>query len=153
MRSQHAANSALQELTKTLAYAAGAIGYVLLLIAAYLLAVRPDRRLLTATLWPDDPDRRMLVLLLATPLVLPMLTAPIVGVMLTPLWTMSAWFLLPIILLARARDRRDAYRHDACRACRGDLYRGGLRRRAACRLAELRRRSQGWARLLPRRRR
>ncbi len=98
--SRHTANSALQELTRTLAYAAGAIGYVLLLIAAYLLAVRPDRRLLTATLWPDDPDRRMLVLLLATPLVLPMLTAPIVGVMLTPLWTMSAWFLLPVILLA-----------------------------------------------------
>ncbi len=97
---RHVANSALQELTRTLAYAAGAIGYVLLLIAAYLLVVRPDRRLLAATLWPDDPARRMLILLLATPLVLPMLTAPIVGVMLTPLWTMSAWFLLPVILLA-----------------------------------------------------
>jgi 4-amino-4-deoxy-L-arabinose transferase-like glycosyltransferase len=100
---KHAANSALQELTKTLAYAAGAIGYVLLPIAAYLLAVRPDRPLLTATLWPEDPDRRMLVLLLAVPLVLPMLTAPLIGVVLTPLWTMSAWFLLPIILLAPAQ--------------------------------------------------
>jgi hypothetical protein len=100
---KHAANSALQELTKTLAYAVGAIGYVLLPIATYLLAVRPDRRLLKATLWPDDPDRRMLVLLLAVPLVLPMLTAPLVGVVLTPLWTMSAWFLLPIILLAPAQ--------------------------------------------------
>ena len=76
---------------------------MLLPIAAYLLTVRPDRRLLTATLWPDDPDRRMLVLLLAVPLVLPILTAPLIGVVLTPLWTMSAWFLLPIILLAPAQ--------------------------------------------------
>ena len=121
---RHTAHSALQELTRTLAYAAGAIGYVLLLIAAYLLAVRPDRRLLTATLWPDDPDRRMLVLLLATPLVLPMLTAPIVGVMLT--LAVDHVGLVPAAghSARRARDCRDAYRHDACRACRGDLYRG-----------------------------
>ena len=99
----HAASSAAEELTKTLAYAAGGLGYVLLPIAVYLLVVRPDRRLLAATLWPDDPDRRMLVVLLATPLLLPMLTAPLIGVTLTPLWTMSGWFLLPVILLAPAQ--------------------------------------------------
>jgi 4-amino-4-deoxy-L-arabinose transferase-like glycosyltransferase len=96
----HTSSSASLELTKTLAYAAGGIAYVLLPIAAYLLAERPDRRLVAAALWPADPDRRMLVWLLAVPLVLPVLTVPIIGVILTPLWTMSGWFLLPIILLA-----------------------------------------------------
>jgi Dolichyl-phosphate-mannose-protein mannosyltransferase len=98
----HIPSSAADELVKTLLYAAGGLAYVALPVAAYLLALRPDRRLLAATLWPDDPGRRMLVVLLAVPLILPMLTAPIVGVILTPLWTMSGWFLLPIILLSPA---------------------------------------------------
>ena len=98
----HVPSSAADELVKTLLYAAGGLAYVALPVAAYLLALRPDRRLLAATLWPDDPDRRMLVVLLAVPLILPMLTAPIIGVILTPLWTMSGWFLLPIILLSPA---------------------------------------------------
>ena len=29
-----------------------------------------------------------------------MLMSPVLGIALTPLWTMSAWFLLPIVLLA-----------------------------------------------------
>ena len=41
----------------------------------------------------------MLVILLAVPLVLPAAVAPFIGAVLTPLWTMSAWFLLPIVLL------------------------------------------------------
>ena len=41
----------------------------------------------------------MLVVLLATPLVLPVLVVPLVGTVLTPLWTMPAAFLLPIVLL------------------------------------------------------
>ncbi len=99
----HTASSTADELAKTLLYAAGGLAYVALPVVAYLFAVRPDRRLIAATLWPNDPDRRMLVLLLAVPLMLPMLTAPIIGVILTPLWTMSGWFLLPIILLSPAQ--------------------------------------------------
>jgi hypothetical protein len=41
----------------------------------------------------------MLVALLAVPLLLPALIAPFIGAVLTPLWTMPAWFLLPIVLL------------------------------------------------------
>jgi hypothetical protein len=40
-----------------------------------------------------------LVILLAVPLLLPALVAPLVGTVLTPLWTMSGWFLLPVVLL------------------------------------------------------
>jgi 4-amino-4-deoxy-L-arabinose transferase-like glycosyltransferase len=69
------------------------------LLAVYWVAVRPDRVTLRETLWPPDPDGRMLVVLVATPLVLPAVAAPLIGTALTPLWTMPAAFLLPIVLL------------------------------------------------------
>ena len=96
----HGAPSVADALWKASAYAIGGIAYVLLPVAVYLIAVNPLLRLLKAAFWPADPNRRMLVVLLTVPLLLPMLTAPVIGVELTPLWTMSAWFLLPIVLLA-----------------------------------------------------
>jgi len=69
------------------------------LLAVYWVAVRPDRVTLRETLWPPDPDGRMLVVLVATPLVLPAVAAPLIGTALAPLWTMPAAFLLPIVLL------------------------------------------------------
>jgi 4-amino-4-deoxy-L-arabinose transferase-like glycosyltransferase len=79
---------------------ARSIGYVVILLAAYALVVRPDRRTLVSALWPADPDRRMLAVLFATPLLLSAVLLPTFGVRFTALWTMPAWFLLPIILLA-----------------------------------------------------
>ena len=70
-----------------------------LLLAVYWIAVRPNRAILRETLWPPDPDGRMLVALLVAPLVLPAIVAPFVGTVLTPPWTMPAAFLLPIVLL------------------------------------------------------
>jgi 4-amino-4-deoxy-L-arabinose transferase-like glycosyltransferase len=81
-------------------YAVGAIGYVAVLFATYLLAVRPDRVALREALWPSDPDRRMLAVLLWFPLVAPIPVAIATGELLTSLWTMQAWFLLPVLLLA-----------------------------------------------------
>lgn len=77
-----------------------AAGYVLVLLAAYVLIVRPDRRALAATLWPADPGRRMLIVLFALPLLLPLLVMPLAGIKFSALWTLPAWFLLPIILLS-----------------------------------------------------
>lgn len=96
----HGISSQLEILKNNAFYLAGAIGYVVAPLAAYLLAVRPDRRVLARALWPSDPELRMLVVLLAVPLLLPPLSAPFIGVKLVPIWTMQAWFLLPIILLA-----------------------------------------------------
>ncbi len=96
----HGLSSQLEILKNNAAYVAGAIGYVAAALAVYLLAVRPDRRVLARAFWPADPELRMLVVLLAVPLLLPPLSAPIIGVKLTSLWTMQAWFLLPIVLLA-----------------------------------------------------
>lgn len=71
-----------------------------IMLAVYWIAVRPDRALRRDTLWPPDPDGRMLVILLAAPLLLPLLAAPFVDAALTQSWpTASAWFLLPIVLL------------------------------------------------------
>jgi 4-amino-4-deoxy-L-arabinose transferase-like glycosyltransferase len=81
-------------------YLLGAIGYSALPVIVYVLASRPDRRALADALWPTDPDRRLLVVLLAVMLLLPAFTAPLIGLEVSSLWTMSAWFLLPIVLLA-----------------------------------------------------
>lgn len=96
----HGLSSQLEILKKNAAYVAGAIGYVVAPLAAYLLAARPNRRVLARAFLPADPELRLLVVLLAVPMLLPPLSAPFIGVKLTPLWTMQAWFLLPIILLA-----------------------------------------------------
>ena len=90
-----------------------AAGYVVILLAAYVLVVRPDRGTLAATLWPADPDRRMLVVLFALPLLLPVVVSPLSGIKFSALWTLPAWFLLPIILLAPPQavvQRLDAVR-------------------------------------------
>jgi 4-amino-4-deoxy-L-arabinose transferase-like glycosyltransferase len=81
-------------------YLAGSFAYVSLLLGAYWFAVRPGRRQLADSLWPQDPGRRMLVVLLAAQILLPALTAPLLGMRLSSLWSMSAWFLLPIVLLS-----------------------------------------------------
>lgn len=80
-------------------YALESIACVALLLAVYWIAARPDHATMRKTLWPPNPDGRMLVVLLMTPFVLPAVAAPFIGTALTPLWTTSAWFLLPIVLL------------------------------------------------------
>ena len=81
-------------------YVVGAIGYVSLLLLAYVIATRPDRATFKEALWPSDRDRRPLAILLWVPLLSPIPVAIASGGLLTSLWTMSAWFLLPILLLA-----------------------------------------------------
>jgi hypothetical protein len=94
------ANAPLAEvLWKDAVYVVEAVAYVSVLIACYWIAVRPDMKTLRETFWPSNSDARMLVVLLVVPLLLPAIVAPLIGAVLTPLWTMSAWFLLPIVLL------------------------------------------------------
>ncbi len=96
----HGGSSRVEVIASIATYLLGGIGYVALPIVVYLISVRPDRRILAETLWPSDPDRRLLVVLLAGQILLPALSAPFLGVELTSLWTMQGWFLLPIVLLA-----------------------------------------------------
>lgn len=92
----------LQSLMSSAGYLAGSAGYIALPVGVVLLATRPDRATLMEALWPNDPDRRMLAVLLASFVLVPPLAAPFLGLLLTSLWTMAAWFLLPILLLAPA---------------------------------------------------
>jgi hypothetical protein len=79
-------------------FLAGGLAALSLVLAVYVIAVRPGRAVLQETLWPADPDGRMLVILLAVPLALTALAAPF-GVMRTPSCALPAWFLLPVVLL------------------------------------------------------
>ena len=99
----HAGASPLTAFAKAGSYAIGGIAYVALPVAVFMLATRTGPRALAASLWPSQPRLRMLAVLMWVPLVLPMLTAPFFGAVLTPLWTMQGWFLLPILLLAPAQ--------------------------------------------------
>lgn len=96
----HGEASLMRLVAGSASYLFGAVGYVALPIAIYVLAVRPDRRTLADALWPVDQDRRMLVVLLAVMILLPALSAPFLGLLVSSLWSMEAWFLLPIVLLA-----------------------------------------------------
>jgi hypothetical protein len=86
-------------LAKDAFYMAATLGYAAVPLAVWWLAVRPDRATWREAFWPSEPDRRMLVVLLAVPLVLPAIIAPLSGIALTPQSTTPGWFLLPIVLL------------------------------------------------------
>jgi len=97
--SMHADAPLGEVLWKDAYYIVGSLAYVGVLLAVYWLAIRPDRLTWRETIRPPDPDGQMLVVLLAVPLALPAIVAPFIGAELTPLWSMSGWFLLPIVLL------------------------------------------------------
>lgn len=95
----HGAQTRFGALLSVPGYLAGAVGYVAVAVVVYALVTRPRPAEVLAALWPRDPDRRMLAVLLWAPLLLPAVSAPLLNVELTPLWVMQAWFLLPVLLL------------------------------------------------------
>jgi 4-amino-4-deoxy-L-arabinose transferase-like glycosyltransferase len=96
----HGSPSLADVVASAASYLAGSAGYAALPVAVYWLAVRPDRATLAAALWPADANRRLLVVALAGYLLLPALLAPLFGVLINSLWSMPAYFLLPVVLLA-----------------------------------------------------
>jgi hypothetical protein len=81
-------------------YLAGAAGYIALPVLLALVAVRPDRAALADMLWPSQPQRRLMAVAYWAPLLLPAFVAPLLRAKITSLWTMSAWTLLPVVLLS-----------------------------------------------------
>jgi len=96
----HSSSSLREEFVNAPRFLAVCAGYAALPILVYWLLARPNRATLLDTIWPADPDRRMLVVTLAGFFLLPALSAFAFGVMLSSLWTMPAYFLLPIVLLS-----------------------------------------------------
>jgi hypothetical protein len=68
------------------------------LLIVVAMARRPA--LLAAAAWPHDDDRRLIAAAFWAPLLLPMLAALAGKTEITSLWSMSAWTLLPVMLLS-----------------------------------------------------
>lgn len=86
-------------------YLAGALGYIAAPIVAVAIAARPGMAALADTLWPRDPERRLLLIAFALPLLLPVIAAVMSGSELSSIWTMSGFTLLPVVLLSSALIR------------------------------------------------
>jgi Dolichyl-phosphate-mannose-protein mannosyltransferase len=87
------------------AYLVGSMAYAAAPIILVFLAARPDRGTIADMLWPRDRERRLVAIVFWTPLLLPCGAALIGGINLTSLWSMSAWTLLPIVLLSPSNVR------------------------------------------------
>ncbi|MBI5130978.1 MAG: glycosyltransferase family 39 protein [Rhodopseudomonas palustris] len=84
----------------TLRYLAGCVGYAALALIATWALLRPSRAALAESVWPADPQRRLIVIVQFLMIVAPAPVALASGIRIVPLWTMPAWTLLPIVLLS-----------------------------------------------------
>jgi hypothetical protein len=107
----HGASSLVSTLGAVGGYLAGSVGYVAIPLIIVSFAVRPVGATVRDMAWPAQPQRRLAALAFWAVLLTPALVAPVTGVRLTSLWTMSAWTLLPVMLLSSPLvmiSRRDA---------------------------------------------
>ncbi len=77
-----------------------AIGYVGLPVVLLIVAARPGLTALAETIRPRTPERRFVAVAFWTPLLLPALVMPLIGLTLNPIWAMPALTLLPVVLLS-----------------------------------------------------
>jgi Dolichyl-phosphate-mannose-protein mannosyltransferase len=106
----HADASWRSSLGSVLEYVSGSIAYVCVPLLIVFVLARPGRLALKDMAWPLAPGRRLAATAFWAPLLLPALVASLAGVRLTSLWSMSAWTLLPVMLLSSpliAISRRD----------------------------------------------
>ena len=107
----HGASSLVSTLGAVGGYLAGSVGYVAIPLIIVSFAARPVGATVRDMAWPAQPQRRLAALAFWAVLLTPALVAPFTGVRLTSLWTMSAWTLLPVMLLSSPLvmiSRRDA---------------------------------------------
>jgi 4-amino-4-deoxy-L-arabinose transferase-like glycosyltransferase len=107
----HGASSLVSTLGAVGGYLAGSVGYVAIPLIIVYFAARPVGATVRDMAWPAQPQRRLAALAFWAVLLTPALVAPFTGVRLTSLWTMSAWTLLPVMLLSSPLvmiSRRDA---------------------------------------------
>jgi len=100
-------------LRAALGYLAGSLAYVAVPLVISCVAARPSRAALLEMAWPVGPERRLAAAAFWATLLLPAVIAPFFGLQLVSLWSMSAWTLLPVMLLSSplvAVGRRDATR-------------------------------------------
>jgi hypothetical protein len=94
-------------------YLAGTVAYVAVPLVIFAIAARPGRAALADMVWPTQDARRLAAAAFWAPLLLPAVIAPFFGLQLVSLWSMSAWTLLPVMLLSSPLvtvGQRDAVR-------------------------------------------
>jgi 4-amino-4-deoxy-L-arabinose transferase-like glycosyltransferase len=81
-------------------YVVGAFAYLVVPALIVVILARPSRAAIRDTLWPSDPDRRMLLLAFVSPLVLPAIAALVTHEDIISLWAMGSMTLFSIVLLS-----------------------------------------------------
>jgi 4-amino-4-deoxy-L-arabinose transferase-like glycosyltransferase len=97
---KHVAHTFVDTAFKAGSYLVGSVAYVAVPIIFVLLAARPDPATIAEMALPTDVERRLVAAAFWAPLLLPILAALASNIDLTSLWSMSAWTLLPIVLLS-----------------------------------------------------
>jgi 4-amino-4-deoxy-L-arabinose transferase-like glycosyltransferase len=83
-----------------LSYVVGALAYLVVPALIWVILARPSRAAIRDTLWPNDPDRRMVLLAFVLPLVLPAIAALVTREDIVSLWAMGSMTLFSIVLLS-----------------------------------------------------
>ena len=96
----HGAKSFAETAIGALGYLAGSAGYVAIPVIIVLAAARPSRATVADMIWPADRERKFVAAAFWAPLLLPAAGALASGTEITSLWSMSAWTLLPVVLLS-----------------------------------------------------
>jgi hypothetical protein len=109
----HGAAKFASALRSALGYLGGSVAYIAVPLAILFGTARPSRTAIKDMAWPTTPERRLAAAAFWAVLAVPALVAPLAGVHLVSLWSMSAWTLLPVMLLSSplvAIGHRDAVR-------------------------------------------
>lgn len=107
----HGARSLTSTVGASLGYLAGSLAYVAVPLVLLFVIARPSRAAVKDMAWPSSPARRLAAAAFWAVLLVPALIAPLTGVRLVSLWSMSAFTLLPVMLLSSPLvtiTRRDA---------------------------------------------
>ncbi|HEY1473219.1 MAG TPA: glycosyltransferase family 39 protein [Pseudolabrys sp.] len=96
----HGAKPYAEVALSALGYVAGSIGYVAIPVIIVLAAARPSRATIADMIWPADSERRLVAAAFWGSSLPPALGALVSGTEITSLWSMSAWTLLPVLLLS-----------------------------------------------------
>jgi 4-amino-4-deoxy-L-arabinose transferase-like glycosyltransferase len=96
----HGEASSASALVSALGYLLGSVAYAAVPLLMVFVFARPTGKALADMIWPAAAERRLAAAAFWATLLLPALVAPAIGVRLTSLWSMSAWALLPVMLLS-----------------------------------------------------
>jgi 4-amino-4-deoxy-L-arabinose transferase-like glycosyltransferase len=107
----HGEGSLISTVGAALGYVAGSVAYVAVPLLIVFFLARPSRAAVKDMAWPSPPPRRLAAAAFWAVLLAPALIAPLAGLRLVSLWSMSAFTLLPVMLLSSPLvmlTRRDA---------------------------------------------